>query len=87
LGPSIRGSIPRIPIMTLTPEQIAAIHFLAGTSGVYDAGACEEAKIALEDLEEVAELAGIFRCESCGWWCDEDEDTGDNICEDCSKEG
>lgn len=37
--------------------------------------------------DELIELDNqIFRCECCGWWCENSENTGDEICEDCNDD-
>ena len=41
-----------------------------------------------EQMNDASFLAAIdmevFECEECGWWCENCEDTGDGICEDCA---
>lgn len=35
--------------------------------------------------------AQVFKCEACGWWCDEEEKSGGTgsgwVCEECCPEG
>lgn len=31
--------------------------------------------------------ATMFRCDWCGWWCDSDDNCGDQCCYQCSADG
>lgn len=61
---------------------------LAGTSGTYDHTTAEEYGIEYEDVEEIMDDAGYFRCEECEWWCEDadraEEAEESNTCIDCS---
>lgn len=35
----------------------------------------------LEDLDSY-----VFQCETCGWWCNEDERTDGDVCIDCKED-
>lgn len=58
---------------------------LEGTSGIYDAGICEQHGIEMEELETIASDFGLERCEACGWWVERDELNAEGECEDCGQ--
>ena len=44
-------------------------------------------EFTVEELEELDEE--IFECNTCGWWCDIDEEVGEGtqlICQECNEE-
>ena len=71
----------------ITKEQLhSVIETINGTSGIYDESAIENLPIDdLNDIIEELEEEGIFRCDFCGWWCDDLTDN-ENILDVCCTE-
>jgi hypothetical protein len=75
--------------LILTNEQIALIvSELRGTAGDLDkeieaiAGeGITAVNLSNETLTEIDDR--VFLCEVCGWWCDADERSDGNVCENC----
>lgn len=60
------------------------IDSLRGSCQTLDESLPDEMEFIDLTKEDFDQLDGeIFLCEDCGWWCEEYENTGDNICDDC----
>ena len=92
--PDIRGlSEPEpMPKRMLSDEQVGQLaEELRGTVGTVDTAAehlfdLSEDELTLEDCRALDDQ--VFLCTTCGWWCEtselcEDDDTGENVCQDC----
>lgn len=65
----------------MTPEEAA--DELLGTCETGDE-VCERMGIDVSDLEDRMAEEDIFRCATCGWWCEMHEMADeDGNCEDC----
>jgi hypothetical protein len=58
---------------------------LIGTAGSLAGYATEEEMNNPKFCERLEYLC--FECVECGWWCREDECSGDNVCNDCAEAG
>lgn len=69
------------------------IEYLKGSCMTTDEAMNNLFELSEDDLtsEQVEELWGeIFKCSTCGWWCEISEESGidesELICNDCSEE-
>lgn len=65
----------------MTPHEAA--DELRGTANNFDeVVGCEMTDMSKDWLAEFEEL--VFLCEICDWWCDTDELTDNQACEECA---
>lgn len=62
------------------------IDYLRGTCKSFEEGLqdCNLTELDLGENYEADLDSEIFLCEACGWWCDTDEMTESQTCEDCN---
>lgn len=75
--------------MKISAEQVGQlIEGLCGTTNCLEEQCLRlgfnEDDLSIEDTNRIDEA--IFLCESCGWWCPQDENCGEEKCEDCTGE-